>query len=256
VSIRSDDLDGLTTGQRIQILRERKGLTRPVLAGLVGMSASWLKSIERGILQPPRLPMLVQLGEVLGIGDVAVLAGTDMSIGDASVPVAPAGGDPPMPGSGHGAGSGRAPQALSSHSGSQCPSARALAIGVLISDLRSAAGWSQSRLAAELAAVSGRDTVTREDISRWEKGRRMPGPYWLRYLAASLQVPLTTLEEAGRMERHAFTDMADIVAALRALSARVDTLTEALDDAAGYRVPGASGRRAPLYLVRPPDEAG
>ena len=36
MSIRSDDLDGLTTGQRIQILRERKGLTRPVLAGLVG----------------------------------------------------------------------------------------------------------------------------------------------------------------------------------------------------------------------------
>ena len=37
-----DDLAGKRTGERIQILRERKGLSRPVLAGLVGMSASWL----------------------------------------------------------------------------------------------------------------------------------------------------------------------------------------------------------------------
>ena len=33
-----DELAGKRTGERIQILRERKGLTRPVLAGLVGMS--------------------------------------------------------------------------------------------------------------------------------------------------------------------------------------------------------------------------
>ena len=39
-----DDLAGKRTGERIQILRERKGLSRPVLAGLVGMSASWLKA--------------------------------------------------------------------------------------------------------------------------------------------------------------------------------------------------------------------
>lgn len=105
-------------------------------------------------------------------------------------------------------------RAPSSHPGSQCPSARALATGALIRDLRSAAGWSQSRLATELQAVSGRDTISREDISRWEKGRRMPGPYWLRHLATALQVPLTTLEEAERMERRAFlTDMAGAVVA-------------------------------------------
>ena len=40
-----DDLAGKRTGERIQILRERKGLSRPVLAGLVGMSASWLKPL-------------------------------------------------------------------------------------------------------------------------------------------------------------------------------------------------------------------
>lgn len=84
-----DDLAGKRTGERIQILRERKGLTRPVLAGLVGMSASWLKGIERGTRLPPRLPLLVKLAEALAVGDVALLAGTDMDIGGAtSVPLA------------------------------------------------------------------------------------------------------------------------------------------------------------------------
>ena len=76
-----DDLAGKRTGERIQILRERKGLSRPVLAGLVGMSASWLKGIERGTRLPPRLPLLVKLAEALAVGDVAVLAGTDMDLG-------------------------------------------------------------------------------------------------------------------------------------------------------------------------------
>jgi hypothetical protein len=44
----ADELAGKRTGERIQILRERRGITRPVLAGLVGMSSSWLKGIERG----------------------------------------------------------------------------------------------------------------------------------------------------------------------------------------------------------------
>jgi transcriptional regulator with XRE-family HTH domain len=83
-----DDLAGKRTGERIQILRERKGLSRPVLAGLVGMSPSWLKGIERGTRLPPRLPMLVKLAEALAVGDVAVLSGTDMDLGGASVPVA------------------------------------------------------------------------------------------------------------------------------------------------------------------------
>ncbi len=84
-----DDLAGKRTGERIQILRERKGPSRPVLAGLVGMSASWLKVIGQGRRLPPRLPVLVKLAEALAVGDVAVLAGTDMDLGGAvSVPVA------------------------------------------------------------------------------------------------------------------------------------------------------------------------
>ena len=66
-----DDLAGKRTGERIQILRERRGLSRSVLAGLVGlvgMSASWLKAIERGTRLPPRLPLLVKLAEALAVG--------------------------------------------------------------------------------------------------------------------------------------------------------------------------------------------
>src|SRR5580693_2293274 len=75
-----DDLAGKRTGERIQILRERRGLSRPVLAGLIG--------IERGTRLPPRLPLLVKLAEALAVGDVAVLAGIDMDLGGAtSVPV-------------------------------------------------------------------------------------------------------------------------------------------------------------------------
>ena len=60
-----DDLAGKRTGERIQILRER-----------------------RGTRLPPRLPLLVKLAEALAVDDVAVLAGTDMDLGGAaSVPV-------------------------------------------------------------------------------------------------------------------------------------------------------------------------
>lgn len=84
-----DDLEGRRTGERIQILRERKGLSRPVLAELVGMSESWLKGIERGTRLAPRLPKLVKLAEALDIGDVAVLAGSDMELTNGvSIPLA------------------------------------------------------------------------------------------------------------------------------------------------------------------------
>src|SRR5215472_4643139 len=84
-----DDLAGKRTGERIQILRERKGLSRPVLAGLVGRSASWLKGIEQGRRLPPRLPDLVKLAEALAVGDLTILAGIDLDIGNRqTLPVA------------------------------------------------------------------------------------------------------------------------------------------------------------------------
>ena len=87
-------------------------------------------------------------------------------------------------------------------------SAEAIALGSLIRDLRLAHGWSQGRLVSALAAASGM-RLSREYVSRWEHGRRTPGGFWLRHLAAALQVPLTVLEEGGRVDRRTFlTDIA------------------------------------------------
>jgi transcriptional regulator with XRE-family HTH domain len=65
----------------------------------------------------------------------------------------------------------------------------AMSTGRRIARLRGERGLSQSGLAAALAAASGRSTVTREEVSRWERDRRSPTPYWLSHLAAILRVP-------------------------------------------------------------------
>jgi transcriptional regulator with XRE-family HTH domain len=88
------------------------------------------------------------------------------------------------------------------------PGAEAIALGSLIRDLRLAHGWSQGRLVSALEAASGM-RLSREYVSRWEHGRRTPGGFWLRHLATALQVPLTVLEEGGRVDRRTFlTDIA------------------------------------------------
>nr|BFE85860.1 hypothetical protein GCM10020093_084610 [Planobispora longispora] len=56
-------------------------MSREVLAGMVGKSASWLKAVEKGRLLPPRLPMLLLLAEALQIRDLIELTG------EQSVPV-------------------------------------------------------------------------------------------------------------------------------------------------------------------------
>ena len=87
-----------------------------------------------------------------------------------------------------------------------------------IRELRGMLGWSQSRLAGEVCRVAGRDTVTRETISRWENGKRTPTPFWLRHLAAAMQAPLDALETSP-VDRRAFltsvagTAVAPLVAA-------------------------------------------
>jgi transcriptional regulator with XRE-family HTH domain len=68
-----------------------------------------------------------------------------------------------------------------------------MSTGQRIGRLRRERGLSQSGLAAALAAASGRDTLTREEVSRWERDRRTPTPYWLSHLAAVLHVPAEAL---------------------------------------------------------------
>lgn len=79
----------------------------------------------------------------------------------------------------------------------------AATLGELIRELRDSHGWSQARLADELRKASGRDTLTREYISRWEHGAKKPGPFWLKHLAAVLEVPIEVLER-GDVDRRQF----------------------------------------------------
>lgn len=83
-------------------------------------------------------------------------------------------------------------------------------LGGLIRELRESLGWSQSRLAAVLCQVSDHATVTRENISRWETGKRVPGVWWLRHLATALQVPIEILERAGVARRHFLTNVVGV----------------------------------------------
>ena len=65
----------------------------------------------------------------------------------------------------------------------------------MLKRLRAERGWSQQRLAEALCARAGRATVTRQDVYRWESGRRAP-KFWLPHIAAVLGVSREELERA------------------------------------------------------------
>ncbi|MFD5663467.1 helix-turn-helix transcriptional regulator [Streptomyces anthocyanicus] len=67
--------DPLRFGQRVQILRERRGMTRVQLADLVGVSPHTLKKIENGQQQAPGLEMVMRIAEALRVRDLADLTG-------------------------------------------------------------------------------------------------------------------------------------------------------------------------------------
>ncbi|MFI8301582.1 helix-turn-helix domain-containing protein [Streptomyces nigra] len=71
--------DPLAFGQRLQILRTRKGLTRDQLGGLMGKSAQWVKDLETGRRRTPRLEVILHLAEILRVRDLADLTG-DQSV--------------------------------------------------------------------------------------------------------------------------------------------------------------------------------
>ncbi|MEV4677668.1 MULTISPECIES: helix-turn-helix domain-containing protein [Actinomadura] len=65
----------LTVGQRIRYYRERRGMSREVLGGLIGRNARWVKAVERGEIGQPKLPTLLSLAEALKLRDVGKLTG-------------------------------------------------------------------------------------------------------------------------------------------------------------------------------------
>ncbi|MEU8074100.1 transcriptional regulator [Catellatospora citrea] len=71
-------------------------------------------------------------------------------------------------------------------------------MGRLIADTRRRRGYSQARLAALLCAAAQVTTVTRHEVSRWERGDRLPGAQWLAWLALVLDLPPARLAAAAR----------------------------------------------------------
>src|SRR4051812_27094238 len=69
-----------TIGQRIKWARDRAGMSRPVLGGLVDRSAEWVKAVENGRLQAPRLAMLLRIAQALGVRDLADLTGNGLAV--------------------------------------------------------------------------------------------------------------------------------------------------------------------------------
>ncbi|OLF07262.1 transcriptional regulator [Actinophytocola xinjiangensis] len=70
----------LPTGGRIQWYRENLGMSRPVLAGRVGKSVSWVKSVENGRLRTPKLSVLLRIAQVLELADLAELTGAGEAV--------------------------------------------------------------------------------------------------------------------------------------------------------------------------------
>ncbi|MEV0426781.1 helix-turn-helix transcriptional regulator [Micromonospora sp. NPDC050495] len=126
--------------------------------------------------------------------------------------------------------------------------------GPVLAELRSARGWSQQRVAAALCAASGVPTLTRHEISRWERQRRLPGDFWLGWLAVVLGVPGELLAGAAARSRR----LGVVPAAIDRSGSRIRTALLTLAhrwsaDPAGVR-PGSP--LADLARPRPPAGPG
>jgi transcriptional regulator with XRE-family HTH domain len=89
------------------------------------------------------------------------------------------------------------------------PVAAQRTLGTLLTELRLARGWSQLRVAEQLCAASGVPTVSRHEVSRWERQQRVPGEFWLGWLAAVLDVPVADLTTAAAATTRATSGLAE-----------------------------------------------
>ncbi|MFD5828447.1 helix-turn-helix transcriptional regulator [Lentzea sp. NPDC060358] len=74
-------------------------------------------------------------------------------------------------------------------------------ITALIPRARREQGLTQRALADLLCEISQNDSITREEVSRWERGKRIPGPYWRAWISAALHVPHAEVDQAAVVER-------------------------------------------------------
>jgi transcriptional regulator with XRE-family HTH domain len=75
--------------------------------------------------------------------------------------------------------------------------------GPRLAQLRRRRGLSQQQLAHLLCAATGTSSLTRNEISRWERGQRQPAQAWMGWLALVLHVPSEQLSPGRpRVARH------------------------------------------------------
>lgn len=74
-------------------------------------------------------------------------------------------------------------------------------LGPLLTRARRALGRSQHDLAVQLCEASGLDTISRHEISRWEREERIPTRFWRPWLAAALGLPVGDIEAASAETR-------------------------------------------------------
>ncbi|MFJ6216989.1 helix-turn-helix transcriptional regulator [Streptomyces sp. NPDC092296] len=85
-------------------------------------------------------------------------------------------------------------------------------VGATIRRERERLGWSQARLAREVCRTAGvqGEPVGRQEVSRWETGKRTPRE-WLPFLAAALGVPVATLLESRAAAEPPLPTLADFL---------------------------------------------
>ncbi|MDI1464900.1 helix-turn-helix transcriptional regulator [Catellatospora sp. KI3] len=85
-------------------------------------------------------------------------------------------------------------------------------LGRLIAQQRRLRGYSQARLAELLCAAADSPTVTRHEVSRWERGDRLPGAQWLGWLAHVLDLSPARLglAAAPELRRISTAEVADL----------------------------------------------
>ncbi|MEU1309536.1 helix-turn-helix domain-containing protein [Streptomyces cinnamoneus] len=70
----------LSMGERIKLLRESRGMSRPVLAGLCGRGPDWLKKIESGERELRSHALLMRLAVGLQLSDLSVITGGQSAV--------------------------------------------------------------------------------------------------------------------------------------------------------------------------------
>lgn len=72
-----DAMADISVGDRVRLLRESRGMSRAVLAGLCGRGPDWLKKIESGDRPLDSYTLLVRLASALQVSDLSAVTGKD-----------------------------------------------------------------------------------------------------------------------------------------------------------------------------------